>query len=112
MSHTEPTPYTWVAPAAQSAVEGEALGLLPSARLTDRQADRPSDINQGEHRIRVRSGHMFFPNTGRCVLNPINRSAPNAAGYHPPHTATCVHSLIKAGATIAGMTKMDEFGMG
>ena len=55
---------------------------------------------------------MFFSDTGRCVLNPINRSASNAAGYHPPYTATCVHSLIKAGATIAGMTKMDEFGMG
>lgn len=32
--------------------------------------------------------------------------------YRPPFDATCVSSLITAGAQIVGMTKMDEFGMG
>ncbi|WVQ76674.1 hypothetical protein IAR50_006348 [Cryptococcus sp. DSM 104548] len=43
---------------------------------------------------------------------PTTCSSRILKGYLPPYNATCVDSLIGAGAYIKGTTKMDEFGMG
>lgn len=43
---------------------------------------------------------------------PTTCSSAILKDYRPPFDATCVSSLITAGAQIIGMTKMDEFGMG
>ncbi|KIR26583.1 aspartyl-tRNA(Asn)/glutamyl-tRNA (Gln) amidotransferase subunit A [Cryptococcus deuterogattii LA55] len=47
-----------------------------------------------------------------CSYAPTTCSSTILKDYKPPFDATCVSSLIAAGAQIVGMTKMDEFGMG
>lgn len=39
-------------------------------------------------------------------------SAYSCSDYVPPFTATCLQCLLEEGADVAGMSKMDEFGMG
>lgn len=69
----------------------------------------------------LRSDPLVGPLSGMTIALKENISysyAPTTCSstilkdYKPPFDATCVSSLIAAGAQIVGTTKMDEFGMG
>ncbi|WVR04308.1 hypothetical protein IAU60_001308 [Kwoniella sp. DSM 27419] len=82
-STTEPTPYSWVNHAGPSDTSGPLCGKA----------------------IAIKDNMSY-------VSAPTSCSSSILRGYNPPYTATCVSSLLHAGAYIAGQTKMDEFGMG
>ncbi|GFZ49039.1 glutaminyl-tRNA synthase (glutamine-hydrolysing) [Saitozyma sp. JCM 24511] len=82
-SQTGPTPYSWVS----NATAGPSTG-----RLAGRTLAIKDNISYTEA--------------------PTSSSSQTLQEYHPPFNATCVTSLLDAGAHIVGQTKMDEFGMG
>ncbi|KAK8846639.1 hypothetical protein IAR55_005726 [Kwoniella newhampshirensis] len=83
-STTHPTPYSWINPATP--------GPSRSGALAGRS-------------IAVKDNISY-------TASPTSCSSSMLRDYNPPYTATCVTLLLKAGAHIAGQTKMDEFGMG
>ncbi|WVQ97706.1 hypothetical protein IAU59_004820 [Kwoniella sp. CBS 9459] len=82
-SNTHPTPYSWVNPATPSSSTGPLAGRS----------------------IAIKDNISY-------TSAPTSCSSSILEDYDPPYDATCVKSLVKAGAHIAGQTKMDEFGMG
>ncbi|WVQ83819.1 hypothetical protein IAT38_005963 [Cryptococcus sp. DSM 104549] len=83
VSTTHPTPYSWINPAAPSSSPGQLAGRS----------------------IAIKDNISF-------TEAPTSCSSAILEEYYPPYTATCVTSLLGAGAHIVGQTKMDEFGMG
>ncbi|WVF70189.1 hypothetical protein IAT40_004977 [Kwoniella sp. CBS 6097] len=82
-STAHPTPYSWVNPATPSSSTGPLAGRSIAIKENISYASAPTSCSSS-------------------ILRD----------YNPPYDATCVKSLAKAGAHIAGQTKMDEFGMG
>ncbi|WWD21947.1 hypothetical protein CI109_106435 [Kwoniella shandongensis] len=83
-SSTHPTPYSWINPATP--------GPSTSGVLAGKSIAIKDNISYD--------------------AAPTSCSSSILRDYDPPYTATCVTSLLSAGAQIAGQTKMDEFGMG
>ncbi|ADV24331.1 aspartyl-tRNA(Asn)/glutamyl-tRNA (Gln) amidotransferase subunit A [Cryptococcus gattii E566] len=82
-SATAPTPYSWVDSAPTVKVDGPLSGMTIA--------------------LKENISYSYAPTTCSSTI---------LKDYKPPFDATCVSSLIAAGAQIVGMTKMDEFGMG
>ncbi|OWZ61601.1 aspartyl-tRNA(Asn)/glutamyl-tRNA (Gln) amidotransferase subunit A [Cryptococcus neoformans Bt63] len=82
-SATAPTPYSWVDAAPTTKADGPLSGMTIA--------------------LKENISYSYAPTTCSSAI---------LKDYRPPFDATCVSSLITAGAQIIGMTKMDEFGMG
>ncbi|OCF42080.1 aspartyl-tRNA(Asn)/glutamyl-tRNA (Gln) amidotransferase subunit A [Kwoniella heveanensis CBS 569] len=83
MSTTHPTPYSWVNPVTVASSAGPLAGRT----------------------IAIKDNISYTSAPSSCSSSILR-------DYNPPYDATCVKSLVRAGARIAGQTKMDEFGMG
>ncbi|KAK1926661.1 glutamyl-tRNA amidotransferase subunit A (Glu-ADT subunit A) [Papiliotrema laurentii] len=83
VSDVDPTPYSWVDNTPQAHTTGPLAGVNIAIKENISYASAPTSC-----------------------------SSKTLQNYRPPYNATCVNSLLRSGATIAGMTKMDEFGMG
>ncbi|ORY25368.1 amidase signature domain-containing protein [Naematelia encephala] len=82
-SAIHPVPYSWVNPDAPGPSSGPLAGRA----------------------IAIKDNISY-------ISSPTSCSSLILQDYNPPYSATCVESLVEAGAHITGQTKMDEFGMG
>ncbi|KAL7425150.1 Trimeric GatFAB AmidoTransferase(AdT) complex subunit [Cryptotrichosporon argae] len=82
-STSRPSPYAWVNPAPRPSTSGKLAGRAVA--------------------IKENISYTEAPTTCSSLM---------LRDYSAPFNATCVDSLLAAGAHIVGATKMDEFGMG
>ncbi|WRT65148.1 aspartyl/glutamyl-tRNA(Asn/Gln) amidotransferase, A subunit [Kwoniella shivajii] len=82
-SAIQSTPYSWINNSTPSSSTGTLAGKS----------------------IAIKDNISYTPAPTSCSSSILQE-------YNPPYNATCVESLVSAGAHVVGQTKMDEFGMG
>lgn len=98
-SATAPTPYSWMDPSPTVKADGMSCFFF----LSLRSEPLLGPLSGMTIALKENISYSYAPTTCSSVA---------LKDYKPPFDATCVSSLVAAGAQIVGMTKMDEFGMG